>query len=252
MNDFPFSLAVGQVLPITMQGNYMAFAECTAGPQFATLRVQAESGGYTFRLKPGQSIRLPESSNGFKISNADAVNTIDGVLKVGGSGSDFNDNRITGDVSIIDGGRSRTLVNQAFMGVASCPAVAAQFSQSQLWNPPASGKRIVVKSIAVGSTAAQQVILRTAVAPLANANGFCKSKLSGGADGVCQIRYENNAAPSGVNQLDITYMVANDSKLRPFTEPLVLLEGAGLNVAGGTVNVAQVAIFETVEEGIST
>lgn len=152
--------------------------------------------------------------------------------------------RITGDVSVVDGGAERTKANVAFVGAGFQPAVAAQFSHVQLWNPPGSGVRMIVSQVSAIDSAGSLVYLSYHNAALTNAyvNANPQSKLAGGAVSNGQNRIQGNAAILGTNLL--MFQAPTTGKELRLTEPMVIPPGQGAHIASFTVNTGLTAFFE--------
>jgi len=156
--------------------------------------------------------------------------------------------RVVGEVSVIDGGKARTLSNQAFLGPNFQAAVAAEYAHVQWKNPAASGIRSVIKSIFAGVSAASLVHLYFFDVDLTVANGVVQSKANGGAAGLTQCRLQSNAVLLGTTDLGAVYLGAGASVHLPLQEPLVLAAGEGVILVSFTPNVALATAAEVVEE----
>lgn len=157
--------------------------------------------------------------------------------------------RLAGEVAVVDGGKARTIANQAFMGRAVRGAVVGQYSHVQLLNPAASGKRLVLKMVGgSGGTARGQELIRydTALTLVGNA----PSKLVGGADSVAELREATNAAQLGTGS--VLWQQTIQANVQPphlvLAEPIVLEPGKGLLLRANVVNDTQVGCFEFLEE----
>ena len=153
-------------------------------------------------------------------------------------------------MQVIDGSKSRTLANQAFLGNGGLLKVAAQFSHTQLRMPNVATKRAVIRQIMVGSDIANGIQLFRLDAALAVFLNNAPSKLISGAASVSELRRETNAAQLGTgNPIAFEYVQA--SVMAPplvFAEPLIIRPGEGVVVRSGIVNVDLTANFEFFEE----
>lgn len=157
--------------------------------------------------------------------------------------------RLYGEVSVIDGGKARSIANSAFLGVCGLTAAAAQYPHCQLFNPAASGKRVIVSQVIFSSGSGQQVQAVFYNTACATAVRAITSKLNGGAAGAGLLRTESNAVQLGGTDTHWDLIAtANTPFLVPLREPIVLGEGQGIVVRGLTPQTALTAVFECTEE----
>lgn len=136
--------------------------------------------------------------------------------------------------------------SQAFVGFGTQAAVAAVASQVQCFNPAASGRYILVKSIWAYVSVAQDLFLtfyNVAHATLAM-TGVCAK--NGGTAALGQVRTDTNAAILGTQ---FRRMAAAAGLWVPLHNDLVceLSAGQGVNVSQQGVNALVTAAFEWVE-----
>lgn len=251
MQFFDISIAPGQVRTIDVQGSYVYFVSGSAGGADATIALRNETGGDTVLLKPGQALRLRDGMEHVRwvVSNYRGEGTITGVLFMGSG--DFRDNRISGSVEVVDGGKSRTLAGAAFMGYVGASALAPNYPYAQIWNPVGSGKFVVVEQIALWSVVAGALVVTHDDAARASLGNAGLSKRQGGSAPVAEFRYEAMAARHTTGLTAIAVQ-ANVTELVKFTEPVVLPPGAGLSVfhVENTVNTHVNGTFEWYEENL--
>src|SRR5688500_10394922 len=114
-----------------------SFPLLTSGDYFKGLSATGafETTGDTFRtlgaILAGQGLEGVAFSRLTFRDTSGASNT----LRVLIAGDKFIDDRITGEVSMIDGGKARTISNAAFAWANGCGPIAAKFSAAQLYNP---------------------------------------------------------------------------------------------------------------------
>ena len=113
--------------------------------------VSADTWGTLGNILAGQGLRDASFTKLQFTDNSGAQNT----LRVLVAGQSFIDDRITGEVSVIDGGMSRTLSNQAYVASSNPSSDATTGPAIYLQNPAGSGKNIIVKSIRSSLTTAQ-------------------------------------------------------------------------------------------------
>lgn len=166
----------------------------------------------------------------------------------------FVDQRVVGEVSVIDGGKARTLAGNAFSGMVAAGAVAAQFAHVQLWNPTTT-KNSVVEQIVVSSTTSVSIVMRSHNAALPSAYGAQPnpaSKKIGGADSAMQSFFTNNAAavPTG-KYYGLLAVNANQISVFRLAEPIVIPPSQGLVLyVSNAVNTDLSAIFENYEDPV--
>lgn len=157
----------------------------------------------------------------------------------------FIDDRISGEVSVIDGGKARTQAGAVFGGRIGLTPVAGQFAQLQFWNPVGSNKRLIVGSFNIIVSTGNAIagigsVQLTNLAAVPNV----KSKLSGGADGSTEQRTLSAAelvAMTFLNQA-LSGMQINDP------EPYVIMPGFGFNVIATDVSAVLSASAHLIEE----
>lgn len=168
-----------------------------------------------------------------------------------GSG-DAGTRRISSSVSIVDGGKARTIAGAAFMDVFGPNSVANQFSYAQIWNPAGSGKRVIVSQVSGTSQAGGYLTLAFSAGMLPTLLRKAGSKISGGAASVVDCRVatdQTDYVPGSVARIYSYYIQANGNVVYKLNEPIVINPGAGLigkSALGSDIN----AGFEFFEESI--
>lgn len=155
-------------------------------------------------------------------------------------------------ISIVDAGRAAAVAGSAFWNFGPCANVAASLAHVQLFNPAASGKRLIVRAIDFYTSAADTLYLGFYNVALATSSRAGLSKLSGGAVGVGLAKTEALAAAvlTAANAFTELAALANTPDRLVLADPIVLLEGKGLAVANRTVNLALRVGFEYTEESL--
>lgn len=166
-----------------------------------------------------------------------------------GSG-DTGTRRTAGIVQVVDGERARTNAGVMFAGTVTNSPVAAQAPRCQLWNPAASGKRLIVSRSVLSTGTAQAVNVTSTNAAETGGNvtaGFAANKLLGGAAPAAELRWGNNAAILGTSMMGLSFTAGQvfDWKL---SGVIVVPPGMGLVVFGTAVNCTLAANFEWFEE----
>lgn len=247
MMNFPLNLVVNGMQPVSQVGNYVYYKAGSAGGADPSIKVKTDLGD-EYILMPGQGFRLDNRFfNNLQVTNAGGQATVIGMLLIADGG--FFDNRTTGSVEVIDGGKSRTLGGGAFMGGVQCGTTAGQNSHVQIWNPLGSGKNVIVESITYSSNSNGGILFRTGNVAAANMLGNGVSKLAGGAvASVAQLRYQTNATGLGGGNMMIVGIAAAQFSTYTFKEPVVVPPGQGLLVLQGTQAADVTGNFEWYEE----
>lgn len=227
--QFDFNLSANASQTIDVAGHFVKYKSGTGA-----IRVRMTTGGYV-DLLPGQGVWNVQFSSLTVVDRTGADNT--GIILAGAF--DFRDDRITGTVDVVDGGRTRTLAGQAFMSWANLGAgTAGQNSVHQLWNPANSGKNIVIEQIQISSTAggfAGVAFWNLAIANLVAANGGSgTSKKNGIGVSAGQRRTEQTAVLPYTPNLLSTALAPGVNFDRKFNEPVLLTPGMGLCVFHGS------------------
>lgn len=245
------ALTTGAQFQLSAPGNYLRYVSGDAGGLDSRILVRNDTIGLDAVLKPGQAVRLPvteKKATRWLITNYRKAGNITGMLVIGDG--QLDDSSITGDVSVIDGGKSRTLNQSAFMGAFAVSAVAAQYSQAQLYG--ALNVRALVKSIRLSASVATPIVLRQTVTAMATPAGNAYSKrtaAAGALQAACQMKVQQSAGQvTGYNDCDVAYLAANTPYIYTFSEPFSIHNGAGLCIIPNTVNVAISGSFEWTEE----
>lgn len=155
---------------------------------------------------------------------------------------------VNGSVSVIDGGSARTLANLAYSGVAVSALVAAQQARVQLYNPPGSGRNLIVSQIIVGSGSTNSIYVQGATAPLTTLLGNSPAnKNIASSLPFAQLRADNIAASPSGNHLALLSVGGTGVSPYKFTEPIVINPGEGLTVWNSGANTDVYSTFEFLE-----
>lgn len=253
MQTYDIRIPVGGVQEINVPGNYVYFLDGSAGGADNTITVRSGNGGDTFLLRPGQAVRL----NGGDISrwiigNKAGQAAIVGTLLIGAG--EFSDNRISGSVEVIDGGKARTLAGGAFAVAAGTATPAAgNYARLALFNAANSGINAVIEAIALSGTTALSANLERGAAALANDAGQGVSKrfeaktFSAALRASYDITVTTTVAATSPWQLSIQ---ANGKDLYIPREPYILPPGASLIIWANAPAVGFGGSFEWYEEKI--
>jgi hypothetical protein len=157
---------------------------------------------------------------------------------------------ILNSVSIVDGGKVRTLAGQAFLGSAGVGPIAAQFSHAQLRMPAGTGKRAVLRQVIAGSTVAGVLQLQRFDTALATFLQNAPSKNIGSADSSAEQRIETNVGQLGTGGLIAQELVQANVTAPPLVlaEPLVIHPGQGVLLRQNVANTQLWTVWEFYEE----
>lgn len=246
---YPISLLANQSEVIFAVGRYCRVLTATGN-----VSITVGDIGPFGPLAAGQGFRLPvEQPEFLRIVVTDLTGSNNnGTLIV--ADADFVDQTLVGNVSIIDGGKARTLASQAFMGVVYQGAVAAAMSHCQLWNPPANTKSLVVESITTTTTGASGTFgVGSKNAALSTAANAPAPKLVGGSGSSASSFTQTNAVAliTAGTQLDGFNGTTNQTIMRKYAEPIVVPPGQGLIVWNNTLNADLTSIFEYFEQSVT-
>lgn len=251
MQLYDITIAPNTTRQLDAPGSYFYYYTGNAGGADSTITMRGLSSGLRIVLKPGQAFRLPrgESETSWVLTNFSNTATILGTVIVGDG--DITDNRITGSVEVIDGGKARTFSNSAFMSLLTLGATVGQISHLQIFNPIASGKNVIIESLIFNSVSAAAILLRGYATPLTGLYGNGKSKKIGAPDSAAELRTQHNAAilPTS-NSLFGIDLAASATLERKLSEPIILLPGNGLVIVPTSANVGLNANTEWYEENI--
>lgn len=247
MEIYDIAIAPGQVRDIFCQGSYVYFYSGSAGGVDATITVNQDSRGQRVLLQPGQAYRMTGGDAGTRwlIGNHRGEGTIVGRLVIGSG--ELTDNRVTGSVEVIDGGKYRTMAGQVFGWRSSFGALASNYSFGQIFNPAGSGKRVLVKSY---SATGGNVIVGWATAEIGAELGSIGNKLSGGAESVCRKRQlrQTSASLAGSGFVVVGQISSGAIFVEP--EPIVINPGHGFVIASDVPGQEMVMTAHFVEESI--
>ncbi len=169
-------------------------------------------------------------------------------LKLQVARGEVGSDRITGEVSVINGALSRARAGVSFFYGVSVAAVAAQYSHLQLWNPTVDRLAVVTGATFYSGVASGVRLSRHAVA-LTTLVSAGESKYIGGPVSAMQIRSQANAAIFGT----LIFQVVSDGAQTlplPFREPIVVPPGGGILIVPSVVNAPVNGGFEYFEESI--
>lgn len=225
--QYDFNLPAGGAYQIDVKGRFFKYRSGTGA-----IRVRASKGGYV-DLLPGQGVWSLDYDSLTVQDRSGAQNV--GVIVAGDF--DFRDDRITGTVEVIDGGKRRTVAGQAFSGKIFAGPVPGNYPHIQLKNMSVD-KMLVVKQLQFYGTTNFDVFHSPDT--LAGASIFMPSKMIGGPNSIAARFYQSNmavnqvAANAGKVLLNST-IPAGGNTVYKLEEPIVIMPGFGITASGGTV-----------------
>lgn len=193
------------------------------------------SAGQGLRDQPFTRLELTDRSG---VANVGTIIVSDGA---------FVDDRISGEVSVIDGEKSRTIAGGMFGGTSFCAAAAAT-ACIQLWNPAASGKNLIVIAVEIGAPANTSVRFGQTTGQLASVYAAAGNKKSTGPAASALVLYESKVVPPVlVSSLRLSYLAANVMIPWSIKGAIVIQPGYGL-MATATGSIDLLGNFEWFEE----
>ena len=239
-----FRLTAGGSFPLLVEGEYVRIMTST-GP------VEIQADDYDLGpLSPGQGMEGSPYRRLLIVDRSGAPNI--GTVLIASSG--FIDQRINGDVSIIDGEKSRTLAGGMFAGVPICANGGANFSNTQVWNPAGSGKNLIINaatSALYGGAGAVNYCFSTVMLNTAATNAVANKK-AGAAGSVAQLRRELTVGvgSTGLSILRNETLPSTTSLQWNVRGALVVPPGYGLQVASEVSNFSLNTSVEWFEEAV--
>jgi hypothetical protein len=232
-------------------GGAVQLAVCGSTAKILTasglVQIQTDTGARVLAM-PGQGVRNFDFGKITLVDKSGAVNK--GFIWI--ADADMIDDRITGEVSVIDGGKSRVISGSSFLGVGFAVGTAYDVPKVQLLNPAASGKRIVINQFVIqGESGAGMASIRRYDTPLTENLTVTNllSKTGNAWAGSAQLRRLVDVTDVGSTWAGRFRIDANGpAVVWKATEPFVLLPGTGCIVTVGTVGIGFTAAIEGYEE----
>lgn len=252
MQFYDIKIAPNGVRQIDVQGDYVYFLEGSAGGADVTIRLRNQTGADAILLRPGQAYKTGVGGyTKWIIENDKGEGTIVGKLLMGEGA--FYDNRISGSVEVIDGGKARTMSGAACIGLFGAPQGAGQYSSTQLWNPPGSGKLLVLEQVICVSGVSTGFVHAKTNAPLSGAGAqLVKKNFADPTSPTGIARVQASAAPpTNLGGVILINSPVNVSSIFRPIEPIVIPPGYGYCIYGQNLNADLTTSYEWYEESIS-
>lgn len=172
-----------------------------------------------------------------------------GTILVASSG--FIDQRINGEVSVIDGGKARSLAGLTFSSALSVEALAANNPNCQLWNPVGSRVNLVIEKISFSSSVAQKIAWGGSNAAASALTIRGNSKKTGAPNSKAyQCQGNTVGLVPGFYYLGILGVDINVPIIYELREPIVITPGSGFTVWGKQINTDLSVTMEFFEDPI--
>jgi hypothetical protein len=239
---YVYTVPAGGVVSIPVEGSFFKIISST-GP----VSVGGDAFGTIGPILAGQGLK-DEKFRGLQVQDASGqIN----VVKILIADRGFVDDRVTGEVSVIDGGKARTYGGGAFLASVNIGPVAAQLSHLQLFNPAGSGKNVILSAFSVSSATSGLLVIGRYNVPLTTSLAVTTAvnKLAGGAAGVSQLRSQNSVGNLIVGSpMYLPNIAASTTFVCNLKEPFLIIPGTGIVLEHNSVNTDLAAGFEFYEE----
>lgn len=253
---FSLTLAANEAREVAVTGEYFELRNALFS--IAMVELLDRSGSVISRLEnPEQSDFVkPGRYETIRITNGPTAQTIRHFYGSGDAGSRRTSGlvRIDGasDVSVIDGGKARSLAGGAFSWAHGSAAVVGQYSRVQLFNPVGSGMNAIVKAFKITASGATTFFVQSYQTALAASAGVLpNSKYPGGSIPVSQAR-NDSAAALIASPILLDYINASGISTIPIVmqEPVIVRPGWGMTIENATQNQRLDASYEWFEQPI--
>ena len=241
---YDFTLTAGGTFTLLVEGSYYRLLASTGA-----IEVRREDGSVVGPLMAGQGEQNQEFKRLTLVDKSGSNNI--GTIVV--ADNTFVDARTTGEVSIIDGEKSRTLSGGAFSGSPFSLADPANYSVAQIWNP-STQKNLIVRLCEASSPSSLTIAfyLSTSALLTDQTSNRTANMLAGASAPVAQARsgvlatlpiYSNSLLRS-------VSLAANAVYLYKPSGNIVIPPNKGLSLLGTVVNTTITSNFEWFEEPV--
>jgi hypothetical protein len=242
---YPFTIPANGAFPLLASGDFFKVLSASG-----TFEVIGDQFGQLGALQPGQGLRDTEFNRLTFRDTSGAANNLR-VLVADGA---FIDDRITGEVSVLDGGKARTLSNSAFLLVSNLGPSVGMDCIAGLWNPANSGSNLIIEQVTATVSVDSTVYFGGHRTKLFTGVGGVGSKyfpFVGQGASKAQSDYGNLNAPA----IDCVWLAPSIKASVPFIwslrEPIVIGPGVGFYIDARTQNCGLNAGIEFTEELIA-
>lgn len=239
--QYDFNLAPNSGTVMDIAGKFFKYRSGTG-----VITVRTSKGG-SVDLLPGQGVWNVEFTSLTIKDKSGAQNA--GVILAGDF--DFHDDRITGTVDVVDGGKARSLSGSAFSLTFKTDPAAGMTSRLGLWNPSAN-KNVVIESIAMSAAAALSVTIYKG--PLLNWPAGAGAPKSQGSAAASVAQASADALVStftpGTQSMWSLSVAASGKDIWVPKEPIILTPGTGIVMWAQAWNMGFNGSFEWFEEAV--
>lgn len=241
---YQFTIPAGGSFPLQVAGSFFKILS-----QTGAVGVTGDTFGTIGELLAGQGLREVDFQRLTFRDTTGAAN----LVRVLVADANFVDDRITGEVSVIDGSRAITMSGRAFMAAVfnTSAAAAGTYPHAQVFNPAGSTKNLIFKSIEGtlnGTTGPLDFMLTQTQIAAATGGANVVSKKAGGPVTVAVPAMENRAALLAATNSYVGFPLANVPVLFKPNEPIIVTPGWGLVVRCSTPATWLGANFDFYEE----
>ena len=239
---YKFDLAAGASSVMLVEGGFYKVLSASG-----TIKVSREGGSAIGPILPGQGER--EDFKRLTINNTSGAANAGFILIADRS---FEDTRVYGEVSVIDGELARSKNGTAFWGFSSPGPVAGTYPCGELWNPVGTGRRVIVRDIAFSTLGAAGVGQYSLTRTTANQFGVGAVNAKSSAMAVSlagRIGQGNPVAIPGFSA-ELAYVLANTLLARTYIPPIICEPGAGLIISNNQAGSQMLSMFQFTEEEI--
>lgn len=230
---FPITLPAFGSFRLPFQGSYFKIRRSTGA-----VDVKGSAFGKLAALEAGQGQRNTRFEDLTLTDASGAINEIEIIV----AAAEFVDDRVTGEVSVIDGAIARTLSGVEYtVTMLSGAVVAGDTFAAQLWNPAGSGKRLILSAI---YTSVSGYLIDTTAAIGVVQGAPQQKRLVGGAASLAETRrYNATGVPVGSN----LWYQGNAAAFQP-QAPWIIAAGRGVAMYSIPTGTAGVMCFDFREE----
>ncbi|SKC92262.1 hypothetical protein [Paraburkholderia hospita] len=217
-----------------------------SGSAFDVIEIRPDFMQGAVTLKQGQGFDFGAQFTQLLVINKGAT-AIAGTLVISTSG--FRNFRISGDVNVLDGGKSRTLSGASKIACVSSTGAAGTFARVQLWNPANSNLRFVLEAITIATGGVNDsAVMVYQTAALSTLFQLGQPKLAGAAASVGGVYLDTTATPGAPPEGIAIALPPYTTFTYKFSEPVVLPPGYGCTLWATVANAQLVANYEWYEE----
>lgn len=240
---YDFTIPAGGAVQLAVCGSTAKILAASGAVQ-----IQTDTGARILAM-PGQGVRNFDFGKITLVDKSGAVNK--GFIWI--ADADMIDDRITGEVSVIDGAKSRVLSNTAFCRSITFNPGGAAYGTAEIWNPAGSGKNLIVEELTLLQGFAAGAYFNVGFGNTAQyatpATGL--SKKSGGVVSLGQIaRNDEAVAGTGLNGQYVFAPPVNQTVGFGLKEPFIIQPGATLRVQASFVGSVVSVGFQWFEEPV--